>query len=88
MKNQELNKKLDELFEELRNANKTIPIIVEGKNDEVALRKLGISGKIFKLNTGSSILNFCHYRIRICFGLFYKIWRNSNFEFQNARYSF
>ena len=59
MKNQELSKKLDELFEELRSANKTIPIIVEGKNDEVALRKLGIRGKIFRLNTGSSILNFC-----------------------------
>jgi 5S rRNA maturation endonuclease (ribonuclease M5) len=59
MKNQVLIKKLEELFEELRSINLTIPIIVEGKNDEAALRELRVNGKIIRLNTGSSILNFC-----------------------------
>ncbi len=65
MKNLEFNKKLEELFEELRSANETIPIIVEGKNDETALRKLGVTGKIIRLNTGLSILNFCEELAKI-----------------------
>ncbi len=59
MNNSEIHKKIDELIEELFRANETAPIIVEGKNDEFALRKLGMAGKIFRLNTGLSILNFC-----------------------------
>jgi 5S rRNA maturation endonuclease (ribonuclease M5) len=57
--NNSLQKKIDELIEELCIANYSIPIIVEGQNDESTLRKLGAKGKIFRLNTGSSILNFC-----------------------------
>jgi 5S rRNA maturation endonuclease (ribonuclease M5) len=59
MNSLELKKKIDELFEELIIINQTIPIIVEGKNDEAALRKIGLKGTIFRLNTGQSILNFC-----------------------------
>jgi 5S rRNA maturation endonuclease (ribonuclease M5) len=55
----ELQRKIEELFEELIIMNQTIPIIVEGKNDEATLRKIGLEGKIFRLNTGQSILNFC-----------------------------
>lgn len=59
MNNSDLQNKIEEVFEELIDANKSIPIIVEGKNDEFALRKLGAQGLILRLNTGQSILNFC-----------------------------
>ena len=59
MNNPILQKQIEEVFEELLLANETYPIIVEGKNDEVTLRKLGASGEIIRLNIGLSILNFC-----------------------------
>ena len=59
MNNQELLKKILELFDKLIIANEAAPIIVEGKNDEEALRKLGTMGTIIKLNIGQSIFNFC-----------------------------
>lgn len=59
MKSTKLNKKIDEVLEELRIANETIPIIVEGKNDEVTLRKLGFKGQILRFNIGQSVLTFC-----------------------------
>ena len=36
-----------------------IPVIVEGRNDVMALRNIGIEGEIIKLNTGKSIVDFC-----------------------------
>ncbi len=36
-----------------------IPILVEGNNDIDALRKIGIETEIIKLNSGSSVFNFC-----------------------------
>jgi 5S rRNA maturation endonuclease (ribonuclease M5) len=59
MNNSDLILKIDELFDELCLANETIPIIVEGMNDEATLRQIGAKGVIIKLNIGSSILNFC-----------------------------
>ena len=59
MNNSVLQEKILELFDELILANETIPIIVEGKKDEAALRKLGAKGEIIRLNIGLSILNFC-----------------------------
>ena len=55
----ELSDRIQELFEELIIINDTIPIIVEGKNDEAALREIGVRGEIIRLNIGHSILNFC-----------------------------
>jgi 5S rRNA maturation endonuclease (ribonuclease M5) len=58
----EYEKTLEELektLEELREANKMIPIIVEGIKDIDALRKLGVSGEIIRYNRGLSISNFC-----------------------------
>jgi 5S rRNA maturation endonuclease (ribonuclease M5) len=55
-------KSLDELekvLQDLREDNKTIPIIVEGEKDKEALRKLDITGKIIRFNVGMSISNFC-----------------------------
>jgi len=52
---EELEKTLSELKEE----NKTIPIIVEGEKDIDALHKLDINGLIISLNTGVSLTDFC-----------------------------
>jgi len=65
MNNSVLEQKLQELFEELILKNETTPIIVEGKNDEAALRKIGARGEIIRLNIGQSILNFCEDIARI-----------------------
>lgn len=50
---------LEKALEELREANKTNPIIVEGDKDIEALRILDITGTIVSLNTGMSLPNFC-----------------------------
>ena len=52
---EELEKGLNELREE----NKTVPIIVEGEKDIDALRKLSIFGEIIRVNTGVSLTDFC-----------------------------
>ena len=44
---------------ELREENKTIPIIVEGDKDIEALRKLEVTGEIIRFNQGLSIPDFC-----------------------------
>jgi len=43
---------------ELREENKTVPIIVEGEKDKQALQRLDISGEIIIYNVGMSIANF------------------------------
>jgi 5S rRNA maturation endonuclease (ribonuclease M5) len=50
-----LREVLDALFE----VNKTVPIIVEGKKDAAALRKLGFLGEIVTLHRGKSMYEFC-----------------------------
>ena len=50
---------LQTILDELNEQNETVPIIVEGEMDEKALRALGVKGKIYRLHTGKSILNFC-----------------------------
>ena len=44
---------------DLREENKKIPVIVEGEKDIEALKKLGLTGKIISLNSGSSLIDFC-----------------------------
>ncbi len=44
----------------LKEKNMDVPIIVEGKNDIKALRKLGLSGEILQLPRNTSIENFCN----------------------------
>jgi 5S rRNA maturation endonuclease (ribonuclease M5) len=46
-------------LDDLREKNKTIPIIVEGLNDKRALLKLGMQGKIIKLHSQNTIDDFC-----------------------------
>ncbi|MGC8546816.1 MAG: toprim domain-containing protein [Thermoplasmata archaeon] len=43
----------------LKEENNGIPIIVEGKNDIRALRRLGFNGEIIKLPRNLSLENFC-----------------------------
>ncbi len=50
---------LEEALANLREENKTVPIIVEGNKDIEALRKLDISGEIIRFNVGLSIPDFC-----------------------------
>jgi len=52
---EEVGKIVDDLIEE----NKKVPIIVEGEKDVAALRKLGINGKIIRINSGKSLTDFC-----------------------------
>ena len=44
---------------ELREENKKKPVIVEGEKDIEALKKLGVTGIIISLNSGSSLIDFC-----------------------------
>jgi len=50
---------LEEALFDLREENKTVPIIVEGDKDIEALRKLDITGEIIRFNVGLSIPDFC-----------------------------
>ena len=50
---------LEKLLSELQEANKSIPIVVEGDKDVAALRKLDIKGTILSANTGRSLADFC-----------------------------
>jgi 5S rRNA maturation endonuclease (ribonuclease M5) len=50
---------LEEELIELREENKTVPIIVEGDKDIAALRKLEVLGEIIRFNKGRSVPDFC-----------------------------
>ncbi len=50
---------LEKALFDLREENKTVPIIVEGDKDIEALRKLNITGEIIRFNVGLSIPDFC-----------------------------
>ncbi|OGW39903.1 MAG: hypothetical protein A2Y97_07200 [Nitrospirae bacterium RBG_13_39_12] len=47
------------VIEALYEINKKVPVIVEGKKDELALRKLGFIGEIITLHRGKSLYDFC-----------------------------
>lgn len=51
--------KLKEVFEALYEVNKTVPVIVEGKRDSEALKKLGLIGEIIILHRGNNLYEFC-----------------------------
>lgn len=50
---------LEKIIDELGEENRSIPIIVEGKKDIEALRKLDISGSIISVNAGVNLIDFC-----------------------------
>jgi len=47
------------IFDDLLYLNRSIPIIVEGKRDRIALKRLGLEGKIILLHRGQNIYEFC-----------------------------
>lgn len=51
--------RLREILMDLQEVNEIIPIIVEGKKDASALRKLGLQGEIITLHNGKSLYDFC-----------------------------
>jgi 5S rRNA maturation endonuclease (ribonuclease M5) len=50
---------VESLIKDLVRLSDTIPVIVEGKKDEKALRELGVKGEIVRLNKGDSIFSTC-----------------------------
>jgi len=57
---------LEEALLELAEENKTVPILVEGDKDIDALRKFDVNGKIFSINLGVSLTDFCDMIARNC----------------------
>ena len=51
--------RLKEVLESVNEANKSVPVIVEGRRDAEALRRLGFSGDLITLHSGKSIYEFC-----------------------------
>lgn len=55
----ERSARLREVFENLQELNKRIPVIVEGRRDASALRNLGLMGDIITLHNGQNMYDFC-----------------------------
>ncbi len=54
---EETLEQVEELLDELREYSRSgVPTLVEGKDDERALRKLDVKGKIFKISSGNKTL--------------------------------
>ncbi len=51
--------RLREVFQSLYEINKRIPVIVEGRKDVDALRKIGLVGDIIALHSGQGLYEFC-----------------------------
>ena len=59
MDDAEILEEIEELLDELRQENTTIPIIVEGDKDVAALRRLELTGEVIRFNKGQSVSDFC-----------------------------
>lgn len=59
MRLEERHEMVLETLEDLREASLQAPVVVEGKNDEEALRSLEVTGEIVTVNGGSSIFGLC-----------------------------
>ena len=51
--------KIFKSLEDLKERNRSVPIVVEGKKDVIALRKLNFEGEIFPLHSRMTIEGFC-----------------------------
>jgi len=58
-KETERAERLREVFSALSEVNQRFPVIVEGRNDAHALRKLGLTGEIIILHNGKNLYDFC-----------------------------
>ena len=52
---------VEKTVSELREENRSIPIIVEGEKDVYALHILGVNGIILTFNQGKSLTDFCDW---------------------------
>jgi len=59
MNDLERAERIREVLEALNEINKRIPVIVEGKKDVAALRKLGLVGEVIYFHRGRSLYDFC-----------------------------
>ena len=59
VKDIERAERLREALGALHEVNKLVPVIVEGRKDALALRKLGLSGEVITLHAGKPIYDFC-----------------------------
>ncbi len=48
-----------ETLDELRELSLRVPVIVEGKKDGEALRKLGVRGTLIRMHSGPSVFHLC-----------------------------
>ncbi len=55
----ERSERLKEILETLYDVNKLVPVIVEGKRDLQALRRIGLVGEIIPFHSGKGIYDFC-----------------------------
>jgi 5S rRNA maturation endonuclease (ribonuclease M5) len=55
----ERSERLREVLAALIEVNKRVPVIVEGKRDALALKKLGLVGEVITLHGGKGIYEFC-----------------------------
>jgi 5S rRNA maturation endonuclease (ribonuclease M5) len=51
--------RLKNVLQAVFEANKHVPVVVEGRRDAEALRKLGFTGKIISFHSGKSVYDFC-----------------------------
>ena len=51
--------RLREVLQTLYEVNKRVPVIVEGRRDTEALRKIGLVGDIITLHAGKGLYEFC-----------------------------
>jgi 5S rRNA maturation endonuclease (ribonuclease M5) len=51
--------RIREILEGLYEVNKRFPVIVEGKKDAVALKRLGLAGEVIILHSGKGLYDFC-----------------------------
>ncbi|MGC8816996.1 MAG: toprim domain-containing protein [Candidatus Hadarchaeum sp.] len=59
MLTEETLEQINELLIELNKlASDGVPIVVEGREDEKALKTLGVSGRFCRISSGNSLLNF------------------------------
>lgn len=50
--------RLKEVLRSLYEVNKSVPVIVEGRRDVLALRKIGLVGEIITLHSGKGLYDF------------------------------
>ena len=50
---------LETILQTLREVNDATPLLVEGEKDERALRAIGFTGTILRVNTGATVFQLC-----------------------------